>query len=123
MPHHLGRSKLNSPPSETLLQFDKAVIPGEPNDFGRDPESRRIVEYQIILGPGSHPAPRDLAGMTNCGTAARRGGYHLKVEREFPRSLEWGGFAFAPKKKKVHLPFGNVIDGPQICLMPLVMIH
>jgi hypothetical protein len=58
-----------------VSQFDKAVIPGEPKDFGRDPESRRILKYQIILDPGSHPAsvfaeaspdrPRDLAGMTN----------------------------------------------------------
>jgi hypothetical protein len=25
-----------------------------------------LARNQIILGPGSHPAPRDLAGMTNC---------------------------------------------------------
>ncbi|KPK30183.1 MAG: hypothetical protein AMK69_04175 [Nitrospira bacterium SG8_3] len=76
---------------ETFFQFDNVVLPGEPEDFGRDPwfdrpfdkltvlskveglttlseaegESREVAEYQIILDPGSHPAPRDLAGMTN----------------------------------------------------------
>jgi hypothetical protein len=53
------------PPSETVSQFYKTVIPGEPNDVGRDPESREAVGNRIILDPGSHPAPRDLAGMTN----------------------------------------------------------
>ena len=33
---------------------------------GRDPESRMLAEVQITLDPGSRPAPRDLAGMTNC---------------------------------------------------------
>jgi len=32
----------------------------------RDPESRKPAKDRIILDPGSHPAPRDLAGMTNC---------------------------------------------------------
>ena len=27
---------------ETVSQFDKAVIPGEPSNCGRDPESRRV---------------------------------------------------------------------------------
>jgi hypothetical protein len=57
-----------------VSQFDKSVIPGEPNDIGRDPESRKIAENQMILDPGSHPAPRDLAGMTNCDTVSRRRG-------------------------------------------------
>jgi hypothetical protein len=35
---------------------------------GRDPESRKIAGTQIILDPGSHPATRDLAGMTNYKT-------------------------------------------------------
>jgi len=57
-----------------VSQFEKAVIPGEPNDCGRDPESRKVAENQIILDPGSHPAPRDLAGMTNYDTAPHGGG-------------------------------------------------
>jgi len=56
---------------ETVSPFDKTVIPGEPNDVGGDPESRKVVENQIILDPGSHPAPRDLAGMTNCDNALK----------------------------------------------------
>ena len=74
------------PDSETVSQFDKAVIPGEPNDCGRDPwfdrlttlsevegESRKVAENQIILDPGSHPAVRDLTGRTNCDTASGAG--------------------------------------------------
>jgi hypothetical protein len=60
----------NPPPSESLLQFDQTVIPGEPRNSGRDPESRKVGENQNILDPGSHPAPRDLAGMTNCDAVA-----------------------------------------------------
>ena len=56
-------------PLEAVSQFHKAVIPGEPKDCRRDLESRKVAENQIILDPGSHPAPRDLAGMTNWGTA------------------------------------------------------
>jgi hypothetical protein len=56
-----------------MSQSDKAVIPGEPKVSGRDPESRRIVQYQLVLDPGSHPAPRDLAGMTNSGTSSDGG--------------------------------------------------
>ena len=76
-----GRLKAAS--FDAVSQFDEHVIPGEPKDPGRDPwfdrlttlsevegESRKIVSYQIILDPGSHPAPRDLAGMTNCDTAS-----------------------------------------------------
>jgi hypothetical protein len=79
------------PPEETVSQFDKAVIPGEPNPVsstgqacGRDPwfdrlttlsevegESRKVAENQILLDPGSHPAPRDLAGMTKWDTASK----------------------------------------------------
>jgi hypothetical protein len=36
---------------ETVSQFEKAVIPSEPNDYGRDPESRKVGENQIILDP------------------------------------------------------------------------
>ncbi len=64
----------HSPPLETVSQFAKTVIPGEPNDYGRDPESRKPKKIQNILDPGSHPAPRDLAGMTNCDTASFRRG-------------------------------------------------
>jgi hypothetical protein len=51
-----------------VSQFHKTVIPGEQNDVERDPESTKLVENQIILDPGSHPDPRDLAGMTNYDT-------------------------------------------------------
>jgi hypothetical protein len=54
---------------EAVSEFNKTVIPGEQNGLWRDPESRRILGNQIILDPGSHPAARDLAGMTNCDTA------------------------------------------------------
>jgi hypothetical protein len=47
-------------------------------------ESRKLEEDQIILDPGSHPSfvfaeaspdmPRDLAGMTICGTVSDRAG-------------------------------------------------
>ena len=67
-----------------MLQLDKTVIPGEPKDGGRDPESRKLEEDQIILDPGSHPSsvfaeaspdmPRDLAGMTIYGTVSDRAG-------------------------------------------------
>jgi hypothetical protein len=69
-----------------MSQFEKSVIPGEPKDCGRDPwfdmlttlsevegESRKIAEKNI-LDPGSHPAPRDLAGMTNCNTVSPAAG-------------------------------------------------
>jgi hypothetical protein len=53
---------------------------GQIRHFGLDPwfdmlttlsevegESRKVAENQVILDPGSHPAPRDLAGMTHGG--------------------------------------------------------
>ena len=55
---------------EAVSQFVNTVIPGERNAVGRDPESRKTAENQIILDPGSHPVPRDLAGMTNCDTVS-----------------------------------------------------
>jgi hypothetical protein len=45
------------PPSEAGSQFYKTVIPGEPNDVGRDPESREAVGNRIILDP-----PPNVAG-------------------------------------------------------------
>ena len=57
-----------------MSQFDETVIPGEQNDVERDPESRKMAENEIILDYGSHPAPRDLAGMTNYHAASRWGG-------------------------------------------------
>jgi hypothetical protein len=33
----------------SVLQFDIAVIPGEPKEFGGDPESRRMMGRRIIL--------------------------------------------------------------------------
>jgi len=61
---------------ETVSQFDKPVIPGELDPVsstglvGRHPESRKVAKNQNILDPGSHRAPRDLAGMTNYDTAS-----------------------------------------------------
>jgi len=40
-----------SPSTEFMSQSRKGVIPGEPKDCGRDPESRKIVQYRIILDP------------------------------------------------------------------------
>lgn len=34
-----------------MSQSDKAAIPGEPKVSGRDPESKRIVQYQPVLDP------------------------------------------------------------------------
>ncbi|KPK25196.1 MAG: hypothetical protein AMK69_14940 [Nitrospira bacterium SG8_3] len=66
------------------MQSDKTVIPGKPKNGGRDPcfdkltilseaegESRKVEGNQIILDPGSCPAPRDLAGMTNYDAASK----------------------------------------------------
>jgi hypothetical protein len=58
---------------EAVSQFHKTVIPGEQNDVERDPESRKLAGNQVILDPGSRPAPRDLAGMTDCDTVYKGG--------------------------------------------------
>jgi hypothetical protein len=42
---------------ETVSQFDKAVIPGEPNDYGRDPESRKVGRKSNYSG-----SPADFGG-------------------------------------------------------------
>jgi len=43
-------------------------------------ESSKTAENQIILDPGSHPAPRDLAGMTNWDTTSTgKGSVGVKV--------------------------------------------
>ncbi len=65
--------------------------------MGEDPESRKVVENEIILDPGSDLAsvfaeaspdrPRDLAGMTNYDTASQGGGDSCEVERKMPRSV------------------------------------
>jgi hypothetical protein len=57
---------------ETVSQIENTVIPGEPKDGGRDPESREVAENRNILDPGSHPTPRDLAGMTNYNIVSKR---------------------------------------------------
>jgi hypothetical protein len=41
------------------------LIPDERCYASRDPESRNTEQIERLLDPGSHPAPRDLAGMTN----------------------------------------------------------
>ncbi len=50
--------------------------------MGRDPESRKITENRITLDPGSHPAPRDLAGMTNRDPASDGEGLVGVIEEE-----------------------------------------
>ena len=75
------------------LTFVKTVIPGEPTDCGRGPESRKLAENQNTLDPGSRPAPRDLAGMTNCDIVSEAGiqkGLHsgLRLRGEFHRPLD-----------------------------------
>jgi hypothetical protein len=49
--------------------------------LGRDPESREVAEYQIIVDPGSPPAPRDLAGMTNYDTDTNGHGTEAVMEK------------------------------------------
>jgi hypothetical protein len=69
------------PSVETVPHFQTKVIPGEPKHLWPDPwfdklttlsevegESRKLVENQTILDPDSHPALRDLVGMTNFDT-------------------------------------------------------
>jgi hypothetical protein len=78
-----------------VWQFHKPVIPGEPNDCGRDPgfdklttlseiegESKSRAENRIILDPGSHPASRDLAGMTKGDRAFDSGGDRFKAVKK-----------------------------------------
>jgi hypothetical protein len=75
------------PPWKTVSQLERIVIPAEVGHVGRDArfdgltalsevegESRKIGENQMILDSGSLPAPRDLAGMTNCDADSRSGG-------------------------------------------------
>jgi hypothetical protein len=52
--------------------FDRLTILSEVEG-----ESREVAENPIILDPGSHPAPRDLAGMTNRDKVSDRGGLSL----------------------------------------------
>jgi len=87
-----------------VSQYLESVIPDEFTEGGRDPwfdrlttlsevegESRKIVGNQIILDPGSHPASRDLAGMTNCNTVS--GGLRLVVEPTPRRGGQDGGIS------------------------------
>ena len=66
-------SKQSPPPLETVLQYDEAVIPGEPNDCGRDPESRKVAEIQIILDPPPSSAGDDELGHSLQGGSQRAG--------------------------------------------------
>ena len=56
--------------NSTNLSFRASPVslPRTRYGVGRDPESREIAENIRILDPGSHPAARDLAGMTNFDT-------------------------------------------------------
>jgi hypothetical protein len=47
------------PDTADVLRFEKAVIPGEPEDFGRDPESRELLKNQTILDPPPKAAGDD----------------------------------------------------------------
>ena len=42
-----------------MSKFNKPVIPGEPNDLGRDPESREVMENPVILVLAPTPAGDD----------------------------------------------------------------
>jgi hypothetical protein len=94
---------------KTVSQFDETVIPGEPASLPRcrygvrrDPESRKIAKNQIILDPGSHPATRDLAGMTTCHIVSRAGDKHCSSEKE---------------------PFLNRNQSTQPPLAPFIVLH
>ena len=54
--HSVPPSKQNPPPLETVSQFDEAVIPGEPNDCGRDPWFDRLTTLSEVEGE-----PREAA--------------------------------------------------------------
>ena len=47
----------------TASQFDRVVIPGEQNDFERDPESRKLAENQTMLDlPPTSAGDDELGG-------------------------------------------------------------
>ena len=52
----------------------------------RDPESRKLAENKNVLDPGSHPAARDLTGMTNYDTASDKEGQTWAKGEEVIRS-------------------------------------
>jgi hypothetical protein len=51
----------------TALQLKDKVIPGEPKKVGRDPESSKFAENQIILDPPPKAAGDDEYDSTNRG--------------------------------------------------------
>jgi len=55
---------------------------GQPGAAGRDPESSLFRQLRTFLDPGSRPAARDLAGMTNCHTVSFAG---MTIEADFWR--------------------------------------
>ena len=61
--------------NSTNLSFRASPTPYQVRGrlFGGDPESSEVGKNSIILDPGSHPTPRDLAGMTNYDTVPERG--------------------------------------------------
>ena len=63
-----GRVKDLRPAAPVALSRDPRIGSGA----GFDPESSKI-EYLNFLDPGSRPALRDLAGMTNCDPVSQAG--------------------------------------------------
>jgi hypothetical protein len=94
-------------PCGAFYLFDKTVIPGEQNYLEQDPESRKIVESQIILDPGSHPASRDLAGMTSWGTVSDGG--------ELARLCGESHWGLALQKEGIEQKDTVISKGPLLC--------
>jgi hypothetical protein len=61
------------PAQQTVLQFAKDVILGQPGADGRDPERRLFKQLTTFPAHGSLPASQNLAKTTNCGTAWQAG--------------------------------------------------
>jgi hypothetical protein len=86
-----------------LLRPNPSVVIAEnviPESAGGGyPESRK---NRIILDPGSRPALRDLAGMTNCNSASMRWGFTSKPRvgkvGDFDSGFEWSTKNFGLKR-------------------------
>jgi hypothetical protein len=60
-----------------------------------------LAKNEIILDPGSHPAPRDLAGMTNYDTASQAE-YIVMRLNESCLALYWGQCASVKRAEDVN---------------------